>query len=103
MSEKTNKPSMGFWKDAKALLNRPVRARSGVNLLKLSKSTKEGQTVLVADKILGDGYISHKITVAALGFSQRARSQIEAVGGKVVSIDELKKSNPSGDGLQLII
>jgi len=104
MSEKTQKKSSaGFWNEAKWLLDRPVRARSGVNLSKLSKVTKEGQVVLVPDKVLGEGYLTHKITIAALAFSERAKKQINSAGGKVISVDELKKMHPQGDGVQLVV
>ncbi|MFH0927322.1 MAG: 50S ribosomal protein L18e [Candidatus Micrarchaeota archaeon] len=103
MSEKENKKSSaGVWREAQPLLGRPVRARKGVNLSKLAKSTKEGQTVLVASKVLGDGYINHKLTVAALGFSKRAKEQIEAAGGKTMSVAQLKAANPSGEGVELL-
>ena len=103
MSEKTNKnASIGFWNQVDTLVQRSVRARKGVNLDKLSKTTKDGQIVIVADKILAKGKLTHKLTVAALGFSKNAKAQILASGAKIVQIDELKKSHPNAEGVVLL-
>ncbi|MFA5108453.1 MAG: 50S ribosomal protein L18e [Candidatus Micrarchaeia archaeon] len=100
---KKEKPSAGFWKEAKKLLARPVRARKGVNLSRLERLTKSGQTVLVADKILGSGKLSHPLTVAALSFSQSAKLMIEKAGGKIISVQELEKKNPEGKDLRVLV
>jgi len=47
--------------------------------------------VIVPGKVLGDGEMDHKITIAALSFSQQAREKLKEC--KIVSIEELAKSN----------
>ncbi|MFH1306433.1 MAG: 50S ribosomal protein L18e [Candidatus Micrarchaeota archaeon] len=100
---KKDEKSAGFWKRAKELLSRSVRARRGMNLSRLSKITKSGQTVVVADKVLGSGSISHPITIAALGFSEGAKEAIKKSGGKIVSVDEIKKKNPDGKNISVLV
>lgn len=100
---KKEEPSAGFWKKAEKALSRPVRARAGMNISRLSRITEPNQSVVVADKVLGDGKLSHPLSIAAKGFSKSAVAAIKKAGGKIVTIEELKKGNPSGDGLFLLI
>ncbi len=103
MSEKTNKSaSTNIWDKADVLFQRSVRARKGVNLDKLSKTTKDGQVVIVADKILAKGTLTHKLTIVAMGFSKSAKEQILSAGGKIMQMDELKKSHPNAEGVVLL-
>ncbi len=69
------------------LLARPRRRRIEVNLDKLSKETREGDLVIVPGKVLGKGDLGHKITIAALSFSEEARKKLK--GCKFMGIREL--------------
>ena len=53
-------------------LEKPIRARREVNLSRINKYTKDGETVVVPGKVLGGGEIEHKITISAYKFSQYA-------------------------------
>ncbi|MDE1798004.1 MAG: 50S ribosomal protein L18e [Candidatus Micrarchaeota archaeon] len=102
MALKINKKSP-FWVRAKELMGRAVRKRPGINLSRLDKVTKTGQTVLVASKILGTGTLSHPLNVAAMGFSASARKTIEAKGGKIMTIEEMAAKHPTGKDVGLVI
>ncbi|MCX8198168.1 MAG: 50S ribosomal protein L18e [Candidatus Micrarchaeota archaeon] len=104
-SEKNLKVSAGlppearkspFWKRVLELLSVPSRKRQGVNISRIAAYAKEGQTVVVPDKVLGAGGLKSRLTVAALGFSQSGRKAIEAAGGKAISIIEAAKQSPTG-------
>ena len=69
-------------------LMKPKRRRVEVNVSRINRYTKEGETVLVPGKVLGAGVIDHPVTVAAFGFSKKAVEKIEAAGGKCLSIEE---------------
>jgi len=101
MAEKKNKVSP-FWERVEELVSRPKRRMRGVNLGKIGKYTKAGQTVVVADKILSTGKIPHAVTVAAPALSAIAAKALKGAGCKIVSIDELKKSNPSGKDVVIL-
>jgi large subunit ribosomal protein L18e len=102
MALKINKKSP-FWVRAGELLGRAVRKRPGINLSRLSKVTKSGQTVLVASKVLGTGAIGHPLNVAAIGFSAGARKTIEAAGGKIMTLEEMAAKHPTGKDVGLVI
>lgn len=79
-----------FEKKLKKMTGSSRSRRAEVNVGKIGKLTKKGETIAVPGKVLGTGSISHAVTVAALGFSESAKRKIEAAGGKAVSLNELK-------------
>jgi large subunit ribosomal protein L18e len=42
------------------------------------------------------------VTVAAIGFSSRAKEKIEAAGGKALSISDLMDENPKGSKVRIL-
>lgn len=73
-----------------------------VNVGRIARYTKEGETVAVPGKVLGTGTIEHKITVAAVDFSKEAKDKILNAGGKCLTIDDLLKTNPKGTKIKLM-
>ena len=102
LKESARKEEAGIWGILADELSRTGRNRREVNLWKLSEDTKEGETVVVPGKVLGDGDIDHKIHVAAYKFSENAKKKIEKSGGKSMTINELVKKNPKGSNIRLI-
>ncbi|MCX8194649.1 MAG: 50S ribosomal protein L18e [Candidatus Micrarchaeota archaeon] len=91
-----------FWKRVLGLLSAPSRKKPGVNVSKIAKFAGNGQLVVVPDKVLGAGRLTSAVNVAAVSFSQSAKSMIEAAGGKAISIVEAAKKSPTGKGLIII-
>ena len=83
---KENKP---LWKRTAELLAKPRRRKVQVNISKISRYGKDGMVVLVPGKVLGDGLLNKKLTIAAYSFSLSARKLIEQGGGKAMTINEL--------------
>ena len=94
--KKTNKP---FYKKIAYELEKPSRQRAAVNLEKIEKYTKNGETIVVPGKVLGVGSLSHKITIAALQFSDSVKKEKNA---KLITIKELIKMYPEGSGIKII-
>ena len=90
-----------FWMDAAYWLTRPTREMPEVNVEKLNKETKEGETVVVPGKVLANGEMTHKITLAAFMISSTAREKMK--GSKIITIRELMESNKEGKGVKLIV
>jgi len=90
------KGSVKLWVDISKRLCRPTRRMAEVNLWKLDMYTKEGDTVIVPGKVLGDGNLTHKVTVSALKFSKKAYNEIIKNGGEAITIEELMERNPHG-------
>jgi large subunit ribosomal protein L18e len=89
--KKADKP---IWKKVAEELSKPRRSKVEVNLSKLNEYADEKVTILVPGKVLGSGSISKKVNVAAYSFSQSAVQIITQAGGKMMSIESLKSSNP---------
>ena len=85
-----------FWRRVVELLQVASRKRVGVNISRIAQYAKDGQLVIVPDKVLGTGAIVSKLTIAAVSFSQSAKKMIEAAGGKAITIAEAAKKSPTG-------
>lgn len=83
-------------------LTKPRRVRISVNVARVGRATRTGETVVVPGKVLGSGEIGHPLKVAALSFSAQGRKKIEAAGGSCLAIEQLIKENPKGVGVRII-
>ena len=84
----STKTGVNTWKAVAAKLAGPASQRAQLNLNKLEKHAKTGETVIVPGKVLGNGNISKKVTVVAFKASESAIAKIEKAGGKFVEIKE---------------
>jgi len=92
------KENVNIWKRISKDLERPTRQRRKVNIYKINKHIKEGETAIIPGKVLSLGELNKKVTVAAYQFSDAARNKIE----KAISIQGLMKSNPKGKKVRII-
>ncbi len=91
-----------IWRDVAERLEKPRRNYAAVNVSKINRYTEDDDTVLVAGKVLGSGDIDHRVTVAALGFSEQAASKITSAGGSCMRIEDLLKNHPKGTGIKIL-
>lgn len=92
-----------IWKRLAKELSRSRRMRVEVNLSKIDHYGQEGATIIVPGIVLGSGTISKKgMTVAAFRFSASAKKLIREAQGNVLTIENLKKSNPEGKGVMIL-
>ena len=89
------------WKAIALHLERPTRHRAIVNLSSLNRSTKQGETIVVPGKVLGDGELDHTLTIAALGFSGSAEQKLKASKTSLVTIQEVLKKDPKGKAVRI--
>jgi len=83
-------------------IKKPSRQRRTVNIYKINKSARDGETIVVPGKVLSVGDLSKKVDVAALTFSAEAKRKIEDANGKVMSITELLQNNPEGKKVRIL-
>jgi len=93
-----SKQDSGFWKRIGKELEKSRRNRREINIERLENHTKDKEVIIVPGKVLGDGELTHDITVAALQFSEKAKEKIK----KTMTIKELLKENPKGKGVRII-
>ncbi len=91
-----------FWKRVLHDIQKPTRQRRIVNLYKIDKFAKDGETIIVPGKVLSVGNLSKKVTVAAMNFSGDAKEKITSAQGKIMTIEELCKANPEGKKVKIL-
>ena len=91
-----------FWKRVVKDLTKPSRQRRTVNVYKIDRYARDGETVLVPGKVLSVGEINKPVAVAAVNFSAEAKRKIIEAKGKALSIKELLQSNPDGKKVRIL-
>lgn len=99
--EAARRNDAAVWERVAEELSRPTREMSAVNLSTIERNTEEGDTVVVAGKVLGSGRLTHNVTVAAFTFSQDALEDVNDVG-EALYIQELVDENPDGEEVVLL-
>lgn len=94
--KKQKKP---FWLRIAQLLARPRKKKIAVNLEKLNKLTQVNDTIIVPGKLLGTGELKHTLTIVALNVSASAKNQKNV---KLISIEQMLKTNPQGKNIKII-
>lgn len=91
-----------FWRRVVKDLSKPTRQRREVNLYKIDRYAREGETILVPGKVLSVGEITKKVEVATLKFSVEATKKIADAKGKTLTIMELVQKNPDGKKVRIL-
>ncbi len=93
---------VAIWKRVATDLEKSTRSRRIVNLSKISRYTKENETIVIPGKVLGSGDLSHRLNVAAYKFSESALEKLQKIGAKAIPLKELIKENPKGKKIRII-
>lgn len=102
VAELSKKGESGFWRRVAKDLQKPTRQRCAVNVYKIDKYAREGETILIPGKVLSVGEINKKVDVAAMNFSAEAKRKIVEAKGKALSISELLQQNPEGKKVRIL-
>ncbi|WMW23373.1 50S ribosomal protein L18e [Methanolobus mangrovi] len=102
LKEGSRQNEAAIWRDVAKRLEKPGRNYAQVNLSKISRYAKDGETVLIAGKVLGAGLLDKAVTVAAYNFSVTAIEKITSLGGKCLTIEQILEENPKGSGIKIL-
>lgn len=102
LKKQSNENKSEIWRTVAERLAKPRRRTSPVNISRLNRFSKKGETVVVSGKVLGTGEMTHPITVTAFSFSAKARDKINAAKGKCMSFADLIKKDPKGSKVKII-
>jgi len=102
LKKKSRENKIELWRKMAERLSTSNRSRIALNVSRLNRYTKEGETVAVPGKVLGAGKADHPMTVAAFAFSDTAKSKILKVKGNCLSIRDLMEKNPTGKNVKLM-
>ena len=81
-------------------LSKPTRQHSKVSLEQLGK-VKEDK-ILIIGKVLGQGKIEKKITIAALSFSEQAKEKLKKAGSEIKTFKQMIEENKKLEGVKII-
>lgn len=90
------------WRTLAEKLEKSKQTRCQINVSRINRYTKDGETVTIPGKVLGSGILDHKVSVAAFQFSEGAKNKIESAGGKCMTFEDLMKKNRTGKNLRII-
>ena len=90
------------WNSLAHKLSGATRSFSAVNLDKIEKETKAGDTIIIPGKVLSKGNVTKKVRLCALSFSETAIEKLKATKSEVVLISEEIKKNPKATGVRVI-
>ncbi|WP_342304360.1 50S ribosomal protein L18e [Methanolobus sp. ZRKC5] len=102
LKEGSRQTDAAIWRDVAKRLEKPGRNYAQVNLSKINRYAKDGETVLIAGKVLGSGLLEKAVTVAAYNFSVTAMEKITGLGGKCLTIEQILEENPKGSGIRIL-
>jgi len=91
-----------LWKRIATDLEAPTRRHRVINLWRIEEQAKDGETIIVPGKVLGDGLLTKKITIAAGSCSAEAKRKLAASGSKFLSIEELARKHPDGKDIRIL-
>ena len=102
LKKKSREDKTELWRKIAERLSTSNRSRVALNVSRLNRYTKEGDTVAVPGKVLGAGKADHPMTIAAFAFSDRAQSKIMKAKGNCLSIRDLMETNPEGTNVKVM-
>jgi large subunit ribosomal protein L18e len=102
LSSGSTKEEKAFRERVGKIVSRPKRSRRSVNLYKLDKVSKEGESIIVPGKVLSEGRLTHKVRITALDYSDAAKRALEESGSKIVGLEEMLKEKPKG-GIRIVL
>ncbi|MCL4420206.1 MAG: 50S ribosomal protein L18e [Candidatus Thermoplasmatota archaeon] len=73
-----------------------------VNLSKIDKVAKDGETLVIPGAVLGSGHLNKNVTIGALKFSKKAAEKAKTSGSTLKPLVELAKDNPKGTNVRIM-
>ena len=90
------------WLKISHMISTPRRNMVALNLDEIDKQTKDKDFVVVPGKILGNGELNKKITLAAFSFSASAKDKLNKSKIETLTINEAMKKNPNAKDIKII-
>ena len=90
------------WHKVAEILSFPRRKKVIINLEEIDKQAKAGDTMIIPGKVLSQGNITKKISVAALKYSKAAEEKLKEQKCEIKSIKTEIKENPEAKGVKIL-
>ena len=103
LKKKANEQNARVWDEIAYYLSKPTRQRPVVNLIKIEKVAKEGETVIIPGKLLAGGDLNKNVTVVYWKASESAIKKLNSKGIKHYTIEEYININPKGSNTRIVL
>jgi len=103
LKKQSNKENVRVWKEIAYYLEKPTRQRPEVNLIKIEKVAKEGETIIVPGKLLGGGDLNKRVTIVYWKASKSAIKKLEEKGIEHYNLEKYMEINPKGSNTRIIV
>ncbi len=90
------------WLGIAGILAGSKKNRTNINLEEIDKEAKEGETIVVPGKVLGQGEVIKKGKIVSLNFSNKAKEKLLKVGVELSNILEEIKKNPQAKNIKVL-
>lgn len=90
------------WRKVADILAYPRRKAVRLNLDLIDKESKEGDTIIIPGKVLGEGNLSKKLAIVAFSLSEEARKKLKEAKCSIMSIKDEIKKNPKAQGVKVL-
>lgn len=97
---KTKRP---VWREVSKRLMAPQKNRVEKNLGDINAVTNNGDIIVVPGKVLANGSLSNKITIACYAISKSASVKLDAAKIETLTIEQLLEKNPEGKNVRIIV
>jgi len=100
--ERSRENNSIFWRDIALRLNSSRNHYADVNLGKLDRVTKDGDTIVIPGNLLSTGILHNKLKLSAFKVSEKAKIKLQESGSEFIELTELAKENPKGTDIKII-
>ncbi len=90
------------WNKVAQLISGSRKKYASVNLKEIDGESKDGETIVVVGKVLGNGKINKKVRVCAMNFSESAFEKLKEVKSEGIILLEEIKRNPKAEGIKIL-
>ena len=89
------------WVKVANILSGPRKKRINLNLEEIDKEVKDGESIVIAGKVLSQGELNKKIKIIALNFSEKAKEKLLKSKCDIQYILNEIKKNPDAKGVRI--
>lgn len=95
--DKSAESKAALWKNLAKRFEKPNKNWAKINLSRLSRITKKGETIVVPGKVLGAGNITHPLKIYSFNTSKSAVDKIAKAGGSCGKIEDFLSKGSTKD------
>lgn len=102
LEKQAKQSKTAVWSRVAYELKRSARNSRSVNLERVAKTVRDGETALVLGKLLSVGQLTKPVKIVAHKWSETAAKKVAIAKGTLTTIEQELAANPKGSKLRII-